>query len=132
MMIRLFLLLFILVLSGCSIKNSAIRSESSLLLIKSKKLKFYDMAFVNYSGDNSFSLELFNSSKAFLKLEVYKDMICKDNLCSDIDSFNKDYLYEYKFNIFYYLFYKKPIPNYNYSKNEKGFSQKIVSDDYSI
>lgn len=60
-------------------------------------MKFYDKGFI-IKYPNYTQVEILNSGNSILKLDLYKDKICKSTFeCQSNNSFNKEYLSsEYK------------------------------------
>ncbi len=80
-----------LMLISCA-KNQPIKTYSKKIILKTKKLKFYDSSFVSVY-DDYIHLEVFNSANIVLSLKVYKDKICKSAFkCVSSKKFNEEYL----------------------------------------
>lgn len=108
-MFRFFIIIYIFLFVGCSIKEPK-KSESVVILLKTPLLKFYDKGFLT-KYDNYIDLKIFTAGQLVLKLKVYKDKICKDNFrCVSSEEFNRIYFdSSYKDNFLYELFNKNKI-----------------------
>jgi len=83
------MLVFILILSGCSIKNYK-HSSSKLIIIKTQKLKFADLGYVKHS-DNAVRLELFVAGSNVENMSI-NHLVCLNEGCLSKSRFNAEYL----------------------------------------
>ncbi len=86
---RFIFLFFVLIFSGCSIKNYK-TTQTKIIIIKSPKLKFADIGYVRNS-DKSIELELFVAGKVVQKITI-NHLVCTTEGCMSKRSFNGDYL----------------------------------------
>lgn len=116
-------LLLALFLTACSLKNYE-HTESKVVIIKTPKLKFSDLAYVKHT-DNAVALELFVAGKLVQKISI-NHLICVDDGCMSKSSFNSEYLNaEYPEEILQNIVLGLPI----YSKrNYKKNSDKVNSE----
>jgi len=87
--LKYFTLVFILILSGCSIKNYE-HSSSKLIIIKTQKLKFADLGYVKHS-DNAVRLELFVAGSNVENMSI-NHLVCLNEGCFSKSRFNAEYL----------------------------------------
>jgi hypothetical protein len=121
---RYFLLALVFVFTACSIKNYE-RTQTKIIIIKSKKLKFADIGYVRNS-DKSIELELFVAGKAIEKITI-NHLICTSEGCMSKSGFNADYLdASYPDNILQNIILGHKIyGGKNLVKKENGFEQYI-------
>jgi hypothetical protein len=121
---RYFLLVFILVFGGCSVKNYE-RTQTKIIIIKSPKLKFADIGYVRNS-DKSIELELFVAGKAIEKITI-NHLICTHEGCMSKSGFNADYLNSaYPDDILQNIILGRTIyGGKNMVKTKEGFIQQI-------
>jgi len=122
---RVFVIFFIFLLAGCSIKREIYKSQSYTVTIKMKNLAFNDTGFLKY-GDNFIELQLFDLSNLVLDMKI-DDEICLNSHCFAKSEFNKRFLNTlYPKNFLKNVLQKKPIFNgEGYIKNKNGFLQII-------
>ncbi len=89
---KYFLLIFIFLLSACSIKNYE-HTAAKIVIIKSPKLKFSDLGYIRHTND-AIELELFFAGHVYKKITI-NHLICVDNGCMSKSSFNEEYLSQY-------------------------------------
>jgi len=125
------LLLVTLVVTGCSVKNYE-RSDPKIVTLKTKQLKFNDLAYIRSSGD-AVQLELFAVGNAIEQIDI-DTLICTSKGCMRKSSFNTDYL-----NAFYPdTLMQNVLLSRTIFKGEgmrdvcSGFVQKIKSEHYNI
>ncbi len=88
---KFFLLLLILCLSSCSLKQN-VSASSATILIKTPSLKFYDKGFIT-KFKNYTQVQIFQAGKTVLNLEIYKNRVCESTFkCKDLKTFNKEFL----------------------------------------
>ncbi|MDQ7042865.1 MAG: hypothetical protein Q9M34_04970 [Sulfurimonas sp.] len=121
---KLILLLLMMFLSACSIKNYE-HSNSKLFIIKTDKLKFADLGYLKHS-DDSLRLELFVAGNNIQNIEI-NHLICLNEGCMSKSSFNSEYLSQnYPDTILQNIFLGNTIyDNENFQKTTDGFEQKI-------
>ncbi len=131
-MYKLIYLLTLFFVLGCSIKVPMERSQSVSVLIKSKKMRFYDIGFIR-SNSKQVNLQLFNGGVAILDLDI-KDDTCINKICYKRQSFNIDFLgYKYYDDFLKDIIMQKPIYNgKNLKLHVDGFTQNISTSHYDI
>ena len=125
------LIVFALLFSACSVKNYEI-TQTKVIIIKTKKLKFADLGYVRNTGD-SIELELFVASKVIEKISI-NHLICTSDGCMTKSSFNKEYLHgSYPSDILQNILLANVIyGGKNRVQTEFGFEQKIVDEGVDI
>ncbi|MDD2448776.1 MAG: hypothetical protein PHS42_00635 [Sulfurimonas sp.] len=125
------LIVFALLFSACSVKNYEI-TQTKVIIIKTKKLKFADLGYVRNTGD-SIELELFVASKVIEKISI-NHLICTSEGCMTKSSFNKEYLNEsYPSDILQNILLANVIyGGKNRVQTEFGFEQRVVDEDVDI
>jgi len=125
------LLVFILLMSACSVKNYEF-TQTKILIIKSPKIKFSDLGYIR-NTDNSLELELFVAGNAIQKISI-NHLICVSEGCLSKSSFNDEYLNEnYPSDILQNILLAKHIyDGKNLVKNEDGFEQYIQNENVDI
>jgi len=78
-----------LLLSACSTKNYTL-TQSKIITIKTKQIKFSDLAYIRSSGD-AVELELFMAGESMFRLSI-DYLICLKEGCMSKAEFNKRYL----------------------------------------
>ncbi len=123
--LRYVVLIFLLLFTGCSLKREIKKSESYMVVIKMKNLRFNDMGFLKY-GDNYTELQLFDLSNLVLYLKI-SDNICINSHCFSKDNFNKRFLTSlYPKDLLKNILNKKPIfDKAGFKKSDTGFIQNI-------
>ena len=122
---RYIFLIFLLLFGGCSLKRDIKKSESYIVAIKIKNLKFNDMGFLKY-GDDYTELQLFDLSNLALDLKISNN-ICINSHCFSKKEFNIRFLSPlYPDNLLGNVLNKKPIfKKVDFIKIDGGFMQKI-------
>ncbi len=130
--LRYVVLIFLLLFAGCSVKRDIKKSESYIVAIKMKNLRFNDMGFLKY-GDNYTELQLFDLSNLVLDLKI-SDNICINSHCFSKDEFNKRFLTAlYPKDLLKNVLDKKPIyKKVGFIKNDNGFMQNIDKNNIHI
>jgi hypothetical protein len=120
------LIIFIFLLTACSIKNYE-NTQTKIIIIKSPKIKFADIGYIRNS-DNSIELELFIAGNPVEKITI-NSLICTSEGCMSKSGFNEDYLHHsYPDNIMQNILLGNEIFNANNKiKIDNGFEQKIKS-----
>jgi len=121
---KYFLVVFVLFLSACSIKNYE-HTSAKIVIIKSPKIKFSDIGYIRHT-DDAIELELFFAGRVYKKIDI-NTLICVDNGCMTKSSFNEKYLSKYYptsllQNI---ILGKKIYDGVNSTKQNDGFIQQI-------
>jgi len=124
-------ILVTLLFTACSFKNYE-HAESKVVIIKTPKLKFSDLAYIKHSGD-AVALELFIAGKLVQKISI-DYLICVDEGCMSKSGFNSEYLNSaYPDNILQNIILGKPIyKRENFLKNRDGFEQTIKNRSVNI
>lgn len=121
----IFFTIFLIFLTGCSLKTLK-SSTASVILLKTKSFKFYDSGFVEI-GKNTQNLKIFNAGVPILDIKIKKDRVCFDFNCFRDEIFNQKFLSKhYERDFLQKLVLKKPLfdsKNIKYSEN--GFTQTI-------
>jgi len=125
------LLVFILLMSACSVKNYEF-TQTKILIIKSPKIKFSDLGYIR-NTDEAIELELFVAGKAIEKITI-NHLVCVSDGCLSKSGFNEEYLNEnYPSDILQNILLAKQIYNgQNLVKNESGFEQYIQDENVDI
>ncbi|MEA2099128.1 MAG: hypothetical protein U9P72_03265 [Campylobacterota bacterium] len=128
---RYLALIFILLFSGCSIKNYE-HTQSKIIIIKSPLIKFSDLGYIRNS-DDKISLELFMAGVRIQKIDI-NHLICADEGCMTKRGFNKDYLNKnYPDDLLQNILLSRPIfDDKNLIKTDDGFEQKIIGKNIDI
>lgn len=124
-------LLFILLLSACSLKNYE-QTQTKIITIKTKLLKFSDLGYVRNS-DKDVELELFVMGKSAFRVSInYR--VCTDNGCMSKAAFNAKYLSAvYPDSLLQNILLGLAIyEGKNRLQTQDGFEQKIVDDGVDI
>ena len=123
--------LLALLLSACSLKNYE-HTESKVVIIKTPKLKFSDLAYIKHT-DSAVALELFITGKLVQKISI-DYLICVNEGCMSKSSFNSEYLNaEYPDEILQNIILGLPIyERKNLIKNVDGFTQNIKTKNVDI
>ena len=129
--VKYFFILTALLLSACSLKDYK-HSESKVVIIKTPKLKFSDLAYIKHTG-SSVALELFVAGKQVQKISI-DYLICVDEGCMSKSGFNSEYLNSaYPDDILQNIILGKSIYNkQNFLKNRDGFEQSIKNESVNI
>lgn len=126
MFMKLLLFMVLLFFTSCSLPNHQI-TESKIITIKFKKIKFSDLGYIR-SSDKNIELELFIAGKSAQKISI-NHLICVKNGCMTKSGFNSDYLNKsYPDDILQNIILAKAIyDGKNLVKTEDGFEQ-IIDD----
>ena len=81
-------LIFILLFSACSVREYQ-EVTPKILLLKSKKLRFSDLAYLRHS-DDAIELELFVAGRVVKRITI-NHLVCIDEGCMRKSSFNSEY-----------------------------------------
>lgn len=129
--VKYFFIIVTLLLSACSLKNYE-HTESKVVIIKTPKLKFSDLAYIKHT-DNAVALELFIAGKLVQKISI-DYLICVDDGCMSKSSFNSEYLNtEYPNELLQNIILGLPIyERQNLIKNTQGFEQNIQTNSVNI
>jgi hypothetical protein len=129
--LKYILIAFVLFFSACSIKSYE-RTQSKIITIKTKSLKFSDIGYIRNSRD-SLELELFEAGNSAFKVSI-DNYICTNDGCMSKSSFNEEYLSEdYPPDILQNIILGKPIYDANnLSRNDAGFEQNILTQEVNI
>ena len=121
----------LILFSGCTSKNYA-PAESKLVILKTKKLKFNDLAYIRYDGD-AIQMDLYTVGTAVERLEI-DSLICVSEGCMRKSSFNDAYLSAYyPDTILQNILLSRVILNGEGMRDVcSGFVQKIKSEHYDI
>ena len=125
------LITFLLLFNACSIQRYE-QSEPKLIIIKTQKMKFADIGYLQHSGD-ALSLELFMAGKS-VKTIIINHLVCVDEGCMSRSTFNEEYLNEsYPKKLLQNILLGKTIYNEeNICRNSDGFEQNIENENVSI
>ncbi|ADN09883.1 hypothetical protein [Sulfurimonas autotrophica] len=128
---KYFLVVFVLFLSACSIKNYE-HTSAKIVIIKSPKIKFSDIGYVRHTKD-AIELELFVAGHVYKRIHI-NHLICVDNGCMSKSSFNQEYLSgAYPSSLLQNIILAKEIYNgKNSLKQDDGFIQRIKTSDVTI
>jgi len=128
---KLILWTLVLLLSACSIKNYE-HTDAKIIIIKSPKIKFADLAYIRNSAD-AIELELFVAGKSIKKIAI-NHLVCVNEGCVSKNRFNKEYLSRYyPEDILQNILLGHTIYDAeNRVKLDNGFEQKIVHKHVNI
>lgn len=128
---KYFLLSFLFLLSGCSIKNYEY-TNAKVVIIKSPKLKFSDIGYIRHT-DNAIELELFIAGQVYKRFHINR-LICMDEGCMSKSSFNEKYLHRsYPSTLLQNIILGRQIfGGLNSLKKNNGFEQVIKNSDVDI
>lgn len=111
-----YLVFFVLLLGGCSVKKPII-AKSVTVILKTPTMKFYDKGFVTRYTDY-IHLQVLNFGNVVLNLKIYENEICKSTFeCVSSKEFNKQYLNENYSDNFMYNLFKNDIVRFKDKKN---------------
>ena len=124
-------LTFLLLFSGCSIKNYE-QTQTKIIIIKSTKIKFADIGYLRNS-EKSIELEMFVAGHAVEKISI-NHLICVSEGCMSKSGFNQEYLHHsYPDDILQDIFLGSKIYDGIQSvQTSDGFEQNIVDADVNI
>ncbi len=125
------LLVFVLFLSACTIKNYEI-TQTKVIIIKSPKLKFADIGYIR-STEKAIELELFVAGTAIEKFTI-NHLVCTSAGCTSKSGFNTDYLSSYyPDDIMQNILLGHEIYDAkNKERTDDGFEQKIKTESVDI
>jgi len=108
------------------------KNESSLIVIKTPKLKFADLGYVRKNRDQV-RVDLFTAGQQVQSIEI-NHLVCVDDGCLSKSAFNKDYLdSSYPDDLILDILLARPIfEKASLQKTESGFMQKLKSTQYNI
>lgn len=107
---KFFLYFFIIfIFIGCAEKQPIV-SKGATIVFKTPFMKYYDKGFIT-KYDDHINLQMFNTGKLVLDMDIYKNKVCKSTLeCLSSKEFNKQYLHDsYEGQFLYELFSKEKI-----------------------
>ncbi len=118
-------------LTACSPKQYE-KNESSIIVIKTPKLKFADLGYVRKNTDE-IRVDLFTAGQLVQSIEI-NHLICVDEGCLTKSAFNKDYLHpSYPDDLLLNVLLARPIfDKASLVKTETGFIQKLQNTEYNI
>lgn len=121
----------LLMMGGCSVKNYA-PAKSKLVVLKTKKLKFNDLAYIRSDGD-AIQMDLYAVGTAVERFEI-DNLICISKGCMRKSSFNAEYLSPYyPDGILQNILRSRVIFEGEGMRDVcSGFVQKIKSEHYNI
>lgn len=128
-----FLLVFVTFLFfGCSLKHYT-HQTSRIVLIKSPKLKYNDIGYIQFDDDGAIKLQLYSAGAAVESFTIDKK-ICIDKGCMSKRDFNAEYFVaSYDEDILKEILLQRAIfGGRNLTKTQNGFEQHIRSKDYDI
>jgi len=125
------IILAILLFGGCSIKHYE-HSQSKIIIMKTKALKFADLGYIRNSG-NAVELELFVAGKTVFKASI-NHLVCTNEGCMSKAAFNEEYLHvTYPDSLLQNILLAQAIYNKtNLLKTDDGFEQSIQTQDVDI
>jgi hypothetical protein len=128
LIISLILPLFLI---SCSAKKP-LKSDTCLVILKTKEIKFADSAFINIWNSKA-TISAYFAGKSVLNIE-FAGNVCVNNMCMAKDEFNSRFLeYTYYDNLFLDVLKGKELKlDGNIKKDKFGFMQKVRSDSYNI
>jgi hypothetical protein len=108
------------------------KSESALILIKTKKLKYADLGYIRRNADEV-RADLFIAGTLVQSIEI-KNLVCVNEGCMTKSSFNEDYLHpSYPDDLMLNVLLARPIFDRASMKiTDTGFIQKLKSPEYNI
>jgi len=121
------LITLLLLLSACTLKQYDV-TETKVIVLKTKMLKFADLGYLRHNGD-ALELELFVAGKSVFSVSI-DYLICTDGGCMSKKAFNEAYLHKsYPDTLFEKVLLGLPIYNaQNYQIIKDGFEQKVLND----
>jgi hypothetical protein len=88
---KYFFVAFALFISGCSVKHYT-QSATKLLILKTPKIRFSDIAYIRHNQDGAIELELYVAGQMVNRFSI-NHLICVENVgCMGKASFNESYL----------------------------------------
>ena len=129
-------ILILLFFFGCAVKPEIEKSQSCLVIFKTKKFAYQDMGFLK-KASGFLNLQIFTMGNLLVNLTIDKrdDRVCINRYCFDKDVFNEKYLSSYyPHDILENILNAKVIfKGKNLKKRKNGFIQKInESNKYDI
>ena len=124
-------LLFLLVFTGCSVKNYEV-TKTKLIIIKSSKIKFADIGYIR-NTNKEIEVELFIAGNPIEKITI-NTFICVSAGCMSKSGFNEGYLHKsYPTEILQNILLGNVIYNAkNKVQTKDGFEQTIKTDEVNI
>lgn len=121
----------LLLLTACSPKQYE-RNESSLIIIKTPKLKYADLGYIRKNRDEV-RVDLFTAGQLVQSIEI-NHLVCVDDGCLTKSAFNADYLHpSYPDDLLLDVLLARPIFNKaSFQETERGFIQNLKSTEYNI
>jgi hypothetical protein len=128
---KFLLLVALLLLSACSVKNYE-HTQTKIIIIKSPKIKFSDLAYIRNS-QQAIELELFVAGTSIEKISI-NHLICTSQGCLSKKGFNEEYLNaNYPSDTLQKILLGEPIYEAkNRVKSEGGFEQIIRDENVEI
>jgi len=119
-----FLVLFILFLAGCALKEPP--KQEVFLLIHTPQLRYGDVAFLQRSQE-AVDLELYEAGQPLFRLHVEPERVCLDGRCMEASLFARRFLAPaYPSTFLWNLLQKRPIfDGQGLIFREDGFIQRI-------
>ena len=116
---------------GCSTKIYTL-NESSLIVIKTPKLRYADLGYIRRNTDNV-RADLYVAGQLAQSIEI-STLICVDDGCMTKSQFNESYLHPaYPDDLLLNVLLARPIfKKTSLEKTEDGFIQNLKSDEYNI
>ena len=107
-------------------------SETKLITLKTKQLRFNDVGFIRNDGD-AVQAELFSAGQAVERFEINR-LVCVSRGCMTKAAFNADYLHEaYPETLMQNVLLGRPIfGGLGRRESEGGLLQQIEGKDYDI
>ncbi|MDD5051965.1 MAG: hypothetical protein PHO27_04425 [Sulfuricurvum sp.] len=120
--------IFALIIGGCAPKHYEI-SKPKLIVFKTPKIKFADMGYLRYGGENV-EVELFTAGVAVEKISI-EDKICVHAGCMSEEAFVREYLSsEYPSDILRRILLAEPISDgQNTTESCSGIRTQYIRDD---
>lgn len=112
----LFFFVIVIFFAGCTFKIQPKKIDGVDVVLKTKKIKFDDKAFLQ-EYDNYIRLQAYNAANVLVELDVYDDKICQSFFCESSSSFNEKH---------FGLGYE---PNFLYKLLQKGLSEEVIYED---
>lgn len=84
-------ILFLFLISGCSIKPEIEQSKSQLVLLKTPQVRFYDTGFIKRHKEGVL-LQIFNAAQVVFEIETDAEFVCVEGRCTGKDTFNEKFL----------------------------------------
>jgi len=127
----LFFALFLVLFSGCSIKNYA-DTESKFITFKTPKLRFSDLGYLHKSGD-ALKLDMFVAGRLVQSISI-DYLVCISDGCMRKSVFNEEFLNSaYPDDLLQNIILGRSIYDAkNKVKTENGFEQRIENSDVNI